>query len=179
MRATDLTPLTVPEVRRLLLAGEAPPPHQQHLLAWSHFRRAHQAHAGRAHAARRARTHTPAGTLPSAAAAAAAAAARPEASGPPALQLAGTATLTEATWAQIAPLLPRLQLAPKRTRYEHRRVLDGILAVMRSGRSWREGPARDTPWPILYQRYSLWRRRGIWDAILCILHPEADVSFAT
>ena len=128
---------------------------------------------------RRARTHTPAGALPTAAATAAA---LPEAPGelwPPALQLAGTATLTEATWAQIAPLLPRLQRAPKRTRYEHRRVLDGILAVMRSGRSWREGPAGDIPWPILYQRYSLWRRRGTWDAILCILHPEADVPFAT
>jgi transposase len=93
--------------------------------------------------------------------------------------LAGTATVTEATWAQIAPLLPKLQGAPKRTRYAHRWVLDGILAVMRSGRSWREGPAGDIPWAILYQRYRLWRTCGAWDAILRILHPEADTSFVT
>jgi transposase len=93
--------------------------------------------------------------------------------------LAGTATLTDATWAQIAPLLPTLQVAPKRTRYDHRQVLADILAVMRSGRSWREGPAGGVPWPVLYQRYSLWRRRGIWEAILPILHPDIDTSFVT
>jgi transposase len=98
---------------------------------------------------------------------------------PPALRLAGTATLTETAWAQIAPLLPTLQVAPKRTRYDHRRVLDGILAVMRSGRSWREAPVGDVPWPVVYQRYSLWRRRGIWDAIVRILHPEVDTLFVT
>lgn len=176
MRATDLAPLTVPEVRRLLLAAEAPPECQRHLLAWSHFRRLHQAHAGRAHAARRARAdaRSSAGTALTAADAAA-----PEEPGPPALRLAGTAALTETTWGQIALLLPRLQVAPKRTRYDHRQVLDGILALMRSGRSWREGPGRDIPWPILYQRYRLWRRRGIWDAILGILHPGAASPFVT
>lgn len=172
MRATDLAPLTVPEVRRLVLAGEAPPERQRHVLAWSHFRRTHQAYAGQAHAARRARTLQASAETPPTAAAAS-----PQS--PPALRLAGTATLTEATWAQIAPLLPKLQVAPKRTRYEHRWVLDGILAVMRSGRSWREGPAGDAPWPILYQRYSLWRTRGIWDAILRILHPDIDTPLVT
>ena len=93
--------------------------------------------------------------------------------------MAGTAPLTETCWARIAPLLPKLQVAPQRTRYNHRTVLEGILAVMRSGRSWREGPAGDAPWPIRYQRYSLWRRRGIWDAILAILHPQADTLFVT
>ena len=172
MKATalaSLAPLSVPEIRRLLLAREMSPQRCWRLVAWSHFRRTHQAHAARAHAARRA--HIPAETPPSAAA--------PLASLAPALRLAGTATVTEATWAQIAPLLPPLQVAPKRTRYEHRRVLDGILAVMRSGRSWREGPVEDIPWPILYQRYSLWPRRGIWGMILRILHPETDAQFVT
>lgn len=152
-----------------MLARQEPPERQQYLLAWSHFRRTHQAHARRAHTARRAYAHAQTPFLTDMAAA----------PSPPALRLAGTATLTETTWARIAPLLPTLQVAPKRTRYDHRKVLDGILAVMRSGRSWREGPAGAAPWPILYQRYSLWRRRGIWDAILAILHPEADTLFVT
>lgn len=172
MKATDLAPLSVPEVRRLLLAQPTPPEHQRRRLAWSHFRRTHQAHASRAHAARRAGEH--AGTPPTADTAAA-----PQAPGPVALRLAGTAPLTEATWRQIALLLPTLQVAPKRTRYDHRRVLDGILAVMRSGRSWRESPAGDVPWPILYQRYSLWRTRGLWDAILRILHSDDDSPLVT
>ena len=167
MTATDLVPLSVPEVRRLLHAGQAAPARQQHLLAWSRFRRRHQLGAGRGHAQRRARERALVGPTPIVDPAA------PRA----ALQLVGTAALTEATWAEIAPLLPRLQVAPKRTRYDHRRVLEGILAVMRSGRSWRETPVSDVPWPILYQRYSLWRRRGIWEAILCLLHPDEDLPF--
>lgn len=170
MRATELAPLSVPEVRRLVLAHQEPPARQQYLLAWSHFRRTHQAHASQAHTVRRAYTHAQTPSLSALTATAAA-------TSPPALQLAGTATLTEITWARIAPLLPKLQVAPKRTPYDHRQVLDGILAVMHSGRSWREGPAGNAPWPILYQRYSLWRRRGIWDAVLAILHPEADTLF--
>lgn len=177
MKATalaPLAPLSVPEIRRLLLARETSPERGWFLVAWSHFRRTHQAHAARAHAARAhaaRRAHTPSETPPPAAV--------PVAALAPVLWLAGTATVTEATWAQIAPLLPTLQVAPKRTCYEHRRVLDGILGVMRSGRSWREGPVGDIPWPILYQRYSLWRRRGIWGMILRILHPETDALFVT
>ena len=171
MRATDLAPLTVPEVRRLVLAGEAPPERQRHLLAWSQFRRRHQVRASRVHTARRAHAHPPADPPPTAAS--------PSVPWPPALRLAGTATLTETAWAQIAPLLPTLQVAPKRTRYDHRRVLDGILAVMRSGRSWREAPVGDVSWPVVYQRYSLWRRCGIWDAILRILHPEVGALLIT
>lgn len=169
MKATDLVPLSVPEVRRLVCAAAATPEQQRHLLAWSRFRRTHQADAGRAHARRRARDQALDGLQIS-----------PDPAAPaPALQLAGTAALTQATWDQIAPLLPPLQVAPKRTRYPHRAVLAGILAQMRSGRSWREPPLSRVPWPILYQRYNLWRRRGLWNAILRILHPEADTLFIT
>jgi transposase len=175
-KATDLAPLSVPEVRRLVCAAAVAAPEQQrYLLAWSRFRRRHQAGAGRAHTRRRGREQQALESL----------------SGPPvpaapgpALQLAGTATLTETTWNQMVPLLPPLplQVAPTRTRYDHRQVLEGILAVMRSGRSWRDAPraqVTQVPWPILYQRYSLWRRRGIWDAILHILHPDEDLPLVT
>ena len=39
------------------------------------------------------------------------------------------------------------------------------------------GPAGDVSWTILYQRYSLWRARGVWDEILRIVHPDADTPF--
>lgn len=170
MKATDLAPLSVPEVRRLVSAAVAAPKQQQYLLAWSRFRRRRQAGAGRAHTRRRGREHQALESLPGPPV--------PAAPGP-ALQLAGTAALTEATWDQMVPLPPPLQVAPKRTRYDHRQVLEGILAVMRSGRSWRDAPLAQVPWPILYQRYSLWRRRAIWDAILHILNPDDALPLVT
>jgi hypothetical protein len=50
----ELIPLTVPEVRRLLwrLAWATAPP-ATHVLAWSTWRRRHQARARRCHYARR------------------------------------------------------------------------------------------------------------------------------
>jgi hypothetical protein len=54
--ATDLLPLTVPEVRRLLFAlvWHAPPSVEQ-VLHWSTWRRRHQARAKQAHVKRRQR----------------------------------------------------------------------------------------------------------------------------
>ena len=49
-----LIPLTVPEVRRLLLALAERGERRAHRLRWSRWRRAHQARANRCHAARRA-----------------------------------------------------------------------------------------------------------------------------
>ena len=52
--AEELLPLTVPEVRRLLrgVMGRSAPPEEQ-LLAWSWWRRRHQARAKRCHYRRR------------------------------------------------------------------------------------------------------------------------------
>ncbi len=54
MLAPDLLPPTVPEVRRLLwrLLWAQPPP-AAHVLAWSTWRRRHQARARRCHYRRR------------------------------------------------------------------------------------------------------------------------------
>ncbi len=54
MRPVDLLPPTVPEVRRLLwrlLWAQPPPP--EHTLAWSTWRRRHQARAKQSHYRRR------------------------------------------------------------------------------------------------------------------------------
>ena len=53
-----LIPLTVPEVRRLLLARWGPPAEWEERLRWSHWRRRHQERARRGHYARWMRHHT-------------------------------------------------------------------------------------------------------------------------
>src|SRR5215218_2026053 len=61
---TDLLPLTLPEVRRLLLAPDEPPEWFGARLARSAFRRRHQAVAEPCHAARRAQRQSTAGGGP-------------------------------------------------------------------------------------------------------------------
>ena len=119
-----MIPLTVPEVRRLVLAMGEPAERRAFRLGWSRWRRAHQAAAAHCHAATRTLTRAPAPapravTLPP----------------PP------DAGLTDAEWTRVRPLLPPPRPRVGRPRHDHRTVLSGILAVVRGGGSWRAMPA--------------------------------------
>jgi transposase len=151
-----------------VLALEEPPEHRAFRLRWSAFRRTHQAHAARAHRARRVTRQPPfpptTGTDSG------------DAANLPSLALPGTAALTEAQWPHIRALLPPQQPARGRPRLEHRRMLVGMLWVMRSGHPWRDLPARFGRWQSLYGRYQKWCRDGLWHRLLAILHPDRDNS---
>ncbi len=149
-----MIPLTVPEVRRLLLTLAEPPERVRFRLAWSTFRRRHQALAKRCHEARRARSH------------------------PPPLESANVQALshplpelTDARWKRIAAILPPVS-ARGRPAQDHRRLLGGILWVMRTGATWREVPDHFGHWHTVYTRYRDWQRSGLWSRILKILMPR-------
>jgi hypothetical protein len=145
----------VPEVRRLLHAADEGAPRRTGQLRWSRRRRRHQAAAQRGHTARRAAERPPGRPM-----------LRPGA-------VPGTPPLTEAAWAQLAPLLTAPPRRGKR-RWEPRQLRDGILWVLRTGASWREVPARFAPWHTAYGRYARWRRDGTWARLrAALLPPEA------
>jgi hypothetical protein len=145
----------VPEVRRLLLALAEPPEHFSFRLAWSAFRRKHQAIAQRCHAARRAQR-------------------QPIATMSPTLQVlaASRLELTEERWACIAPLLPPRTSRTGRPPHDHRTLLAGMLWVVRTGASWREVPPEFGPWETVHSRYQAWRRAAgaLWAAWQQILN---------
>lgn len=182
--------MTLPEVRRLLLARTEPLDRQRLCLHWSRFRRAHQAVAKQSHLTRRA-LRAPAVTASAATQGQEAAEGtglhplastleQPERVSAPVLRLAGTTPLTEDRWRALAALFPPLQVAPKRRRYDHRRILEGMLWVMQTGHAWRDVPVSFGPWHVVYDRYRTWRTRGIWEAVLCVLHPDAgEAPFVT
>ena len=121
-------------------------------LAWSRWRRSHQAVAAHCHAARRALHQA---TSPSA-----------RAAPPPAVTEAG---LTAAEWRLVQPLLPPQKPTTGRPHHDHRTVLAGILWVVRSGASWRAMPTDYGKWETAYQRYRLWCATGLWPRILAAL----------
>jgi hypothetical protein len=151
----------VPEVRRLLLTLTEPAAHLGFRLAWSAFRRRHQAVARRCHAARRACQH-------------------PDPPGTPTVQVLGEPArdLTDARWARISPLLPPQTPHTGRPAHDHRTLLSGMLWVARTGAPWRELPAHFGPWETVHSRYHRWRKAGIWQQILAVLHQDepADPS---
>lgn len=55
----------------------------------------------------------------------------------------------------------------------HRRILNGILWVLRTGAPWRDLPERYGPWQTVYSRLRRWQAAGIWDRVLAELQEDA------
>jgi hypothetical protein len=146
--------LTVPEVRRLLLALDEPIERFGFRLLWSTWRRHHQAVAQRCHTARRARLHPPAAVQP-----------------PAPVVLVTSPELTDDQWRRVSPLLPPQRPPRGRPPEDHRTILAGMLWIVRTGAAWRELPPALGPWPTVYSRFRRWRLAGIWQRVLEILAP--------
>jgi transposase len=142
----------VPETRRLVLAKAGPAAQRPFRLAWSRWRRAHQAVAARCHAARRA-LRTP---------------------GKESMQIAlhllpGHRALTDAEWERVRLLLPPQKPMTGRPRHDHRTMLNGILAVVGTELSWRDIPKEYGKRDRAYKRYRLWQDQGLLPRIIATL----------
>ncbi len=75
--------------------------------------------------------------------------------------------LTEAQWKKIAPLLPKPPKHRKGGRpwIENRRVLEGILWILRSGARWQDLPEQYPHPSTCWRRLRDWDEQGVWLAI--------------
>ena len=71
--------------------------------------------------------------------------------------------MTDDEWAYFEPFLMRRCGRPPRN---HRRVLDAIFWVMRTGAPWRDVPGEFGDWNAIFRQFRRWADSGIWDVIL-------------
>lgn len=71
--------------------------------------------------------------------------------------------LSEAEWARLKPLMPVGRRGAHRV--DDRRVISGIVHMLRSGARWRDCPAAYGPYTTIYNRFNRWSRQGIWFAM--------------
>jgi len=83
--------------------------------------------------------------------------------------------LTNRQWERLQPLLPSQKPPVGRPAEDHRRILNGILWVLRTGAPWRDLPERYGPWQTVASRFYRWRNAGIWDAIFADIQERDDV----
>jgi transposase len=74
--------------------------------------------------------------------------------------MAGEFWLTEAQWSVIEPLLPKNQPGAHRT--DDRRVISGIVHVLKTGCRWQDCPSVYGPPTTIYNRFRRWTMRGLW-----------------
>ena len=77
--------------------------------------------------------------------------------------MAGEYWLSDEAWAAIDPLLPKIYAGARRK--DDRRIISGIIHVLRSGCRWIDCPAVYGPPTTIYNRFNRWSRRGRWKAI--------------
>ena len=78
--------------------------------------------------------------------------------------------LSDAQMARIEPYFP---LSHGIARVDDRRVLSGIVHVIRTGMRWRDAPPDYGPHKTLYNRFVRWSRLGVFDRIFAALAGRA------
>jgi transposase len=71
--------------------------------------------------------------------------------------------LGDKAWATIEPLLPKVYAGARR--HDDRRIISGIVHVLRSGCRWKDCPAVYGPPTTVYNRFNRWSGRGRWQGI--------------
>jgi transposase len=74
--------------------------------------------------------------------------------------------------AQMRRLSPHFPLSHGIPRVDDRRVLSGIIYVIRHGLQWRDAPIAYGPHKTLYNRFVRWSRMGVFDRIFAALAAE-------
>jgi len=82
--------------------------------------------------------------------------------------------LTDARWRRLEPLLPPGKPWTGRPNEDHRRILNGMLWIDRTGAPWRDLPEHYGPVGTVSSRFYRWRAAGIWDQVLSVLQAEAN-----
>lgn len=85
--------------------------------------------------------------------------------------------LTDEQWAAIEPHVPKNQ--PGARRVDDRRVISGIIHVLRTGCRWCDCPSEYGPSTTVYNRFNRWSRRRFWANLVEALATVGAVTKAT
>jgi transposase len=78
--------------------------------------------------------------------------------------------LSDEAWERIEGLLPEDSKLGGRPWNDHRRTLNGIFWVLRTGAPWRDLPACFGAWKSVYGRFNRWSKAGMIDRIVETLY---------
>jgi transposase len=83
---------------------------------------------------------------------------------------------TNEQWARLEPLLPPQKPKTGRPNDDHRRIINGILWILRTGAPWEDLPSRYGTRGTVSRRSYRWRQAGVWDRIFADLQAHADAD---
>ncbi len=85
--------------------------------------------------------------------------------------------LSDNEWERLKKYFPAREAGQLgRPRSDERKLLNGVLWVLRSGAPWRDVPERYSPWSTVYNRFVQWQENGLFAHILEELGEDADLQ---
>ena len=78
--------------------------------------------------------------------------------------------------AQMRRIEPHFPLSHGVPRVDDRRVISGIIFVIRNGLRWRDAPADYGPHKTIYNRFIRWSRMGVFNRIFAALSAKGSKS---
>ena len=69
-------------------------------------------------------------------------------------------------WALIEKFFEASDKRGNASKHTKKQIVDGILYVVRTGVQWRYLPKDFPPWQTVYDHYSKWNKRGVWESAL-------------
>ena len=81
--------------------------------------------------------------------------------------------LSDEEWSRIEPWLPRGQRGARRV--DDRRVISGIVYMLKRGAPWRGCPSEYGPYTTIYNRFLRWSKQGVWEDVFHALSGQSGV----
>lgn len=74
--------------------------------------------------------------------------------------------LKQKEWEQISHHFERRDPRGRNSKHDKKAIVDAILYVLKSGCQWRMLPKEYPSWKRVYDHFSRWNKRGVWEAAL-------------
>ena len=81
--------------------------------------------------------------------------------------------LSDEEWGRIERYLPRGRRGAHRV--DDRRVISGIIHMLKTGARWRDCPAEYGPYTTIYNRFNRWSKQGVWQDVFYALTGSSGV----
>ena len=84
--------------------------------------------------------------------------------------------MSDEEWAFFEPFVTVRGPGSGRPPRDHRRVLDGIFWIARTGSQWRDLPEVFGKWSSVYRQFRRWTLAGLWDVLLEALNDIKGIG---
>lgn len=83
--------------------------------------------------------------------------------------------MTDEEWSFFAPFVIATGGKRGRPPEDHRRVLDGVFWIARTGAPWRDLHEHFGKWSSVYRQFRRWTQSGVWELMLEALNASGTV----